>query len=80
MYEKICESLNKQAMKIINFQKKQMKLLTNEKKKFYKSGKPVIFVKNSLKINISQIKSIIKLEIIVIKWVNTEVLDIVYVI
>ena len=67
-------------MKIINFQKKQMKLLANEKKKFYKSGKPVIFVKNSLKINISQIKSIIKLEIIVIKWVNTEVLDIVYVI
>ena len=67
-------------MKIINFQKKQMKLLTNEKKKFYKSGKSVIFVKNSLKINISQIKSIIKLEIIVIKWVNTEVLDIVYVI
>ena len=67
-------------MKIINFQKKQMKLLTNEKKKFYKSGKPVIFVKNSLKINISQIKSIIKLEIIVIKWMNTEVLDIVYVI
>ena len=50
-------------MKIINFEKKKMKLLTKEHQKSYEN---VLFVKKDLKINISKVKNIIKLEIIVI--------------
>ena len=52
-------------MKIINFQKK-MKLLTKEKQESYKMQKFIISVKKNLKINITKIKKIVKLEIIVI--------------
>ena len=45
-----------------------------------KIQKLATFVKNIVKINILKIKNIVKLEIIVIIQINTEVLDIVYLI
>ena len=60
--KKFCEFVREHAMKIINFEKKKMKLLTKEHQKSYEN---VLFVKKDLKINISKIKNI-KLEIIVI--------------
>ena len=59
--KKFCEFIREHAMKIINFEKKKMKLLTKEHQKSYEN---VLFVKKDLKINISKIKNIIKLEII----------------
>ena len=59
--KKFCEFVREHAMKIINFEKKKMKLLTKEHQKSYEN---VLFVKKDLKINISKIKNIIKLEII----------------
>ena len=47
---KFCESSRQQAMKIINFKKKKMKLLTKEKKESYENAKSVIFAKKNLKI------------------------------
>ena len=61
--KKFCEFVREHAMKIINFEKKKMKLLTKEQQKSYEN---VLFVKKDLKINISKVKNIIKLEIIVI--------------
>ena len=61
--KKFCEFVREHAMKIINFEKKKMKLLTKEQQKSYEN---VLFVKKDLKINISKTKNIIKLEIIVI--------------
>ena len=61
--KKFCEFVREHAMKIINFEKKKMKLLTKEHQKSYEN---VLFVKKDLKINISKTKNIIKLEIIVI--------------
>ena len=60
--KKFCEFVREHAMKIINYEKKKMKLLTKEQQKSYEN---VLFVKKDLKINISKIKNI-KLEIIVI--------------
>ena len=37
--KKFCESLREQAMKIINFKKKKMKLLTKEQQQSYENGK-----------------------------------------
>ena len=37
--KKFCESLREQAMEIINFKKKKMKLLTNEQQKSYENSK-----------------------------------------
>ena len=37
--KKFCESLRKHAMKIINFQKKKMKLLTKEQEESYENAK-----------------------------------------
>ena len=68
--KQFCESLREHAMKIINFKNKN----------FIKMHKFTIFVKKSLKINTLKLKSIVKLEILVIIEVNTEVLHIVYVI
>ena len=61
--KKFCEFVREHAMKIINYEKKKMKLLTKEQQKSYEN---VLFVKKDLKINISKVKNIIKLEIIVI--------------
>ena len=43
--KKFCESLREHAMKIINFKKKKMKLLTKEQQESYQKAKIVIFVK-----------------------------------
>ena len=56
-----------------------MKILTNEQQKLYKSGKICYICKKSLKINVLKTTNILKLEIIVIIQVNTELLNIVYV-
>ena len=69
--KRFCEYLRKHAIKIDNFKKTKMKLLTNEQQYLY-----TIFVKKSLKINILKIKNIVMLEIIVIIQVNIEVLHI----
>ena len=52
-----CKSLKEHAMKIINFKKKKMKLLTNEQQEPYEN---VTFVKKKLKINIQKIKNIVR--------------------
>ena len=79
--KKIYESLRKDAIKIINFKKKSMKLSTNKQQELYENAKKVaIFVKKNLKISILKIKNLVKLEIIAIIRVNTGVLHIVYVI
>ena len=69
--KRFCEYLRKHAIKINNFKKKKMKLLTNEQQYLY-----TIFVKKSLKINILKIKNFVMLEIIVIIQVNIGVLHI----
>ena len=48
--KKFCEFLREYVMKIINFKKKKMKLLTKKQK--LKMQKSVIFVRKNLKINI----------------------------
>ena len=69
--KRFCEYLRQHAIKINNFKKKKMKLLTNEQQYLY-----TIFVKKSLKINILKIKNFVMLEIIVFIQVNIEVLHI----
>ena len=51
-----CESIGEHAIKIINFKKKKMKLLTNEQQDQMKMQTFVISVKKNLKINIWKIK------------------------
>ena len=50
--KKFYESLREHPMKIINFNKKKMKLLTKEQQESTKMQKPFIFVKKNLKMNI----------------------------
>ena len=50
--KKFCEFLREHTMKIINFIKKKMKLLTRNSRNHMKMQKFVIFVKKNLKINI----------------------------
>ena len=57
-----------------------MKLLKDQQQELMKMLKFAIFVKKSLRIYILKIKNVVKLEVIVIIKVNTEELDIVYVI
>ena len=60
-----CEFLREHAMKIINFKKKKMKLLTEKQQESYENAKICFICKKKLKINIGKI-SIVKLEIIAI--------------
>ena len=80
VYKKLCRSFRKHAMKIINFKKKKMKLLTKEQQQSYQMRKSVIFVKKNLNINMWKMKNIVKIEIIVIIQGNIEVLRIAYII
>ena len=48
--KKFCESLREDAMKMINFKNKKVKLLRKELQKSQKMKKPIIFVKKNLKI------------------------------
>ena len=50
--KKFCEFLREHAMKIINFKKKKMKLLTTEQQKSYENAKICYICKKKLKINI----------------------------
>ena len=73
-----CESLREHAMEIINFKKKEMKLLTNEHLKLCQNAKISYICKKNLKINMIKIKNILKLRTIVIIQGNIEVLHIAY--
>ena len=50
--KKFCESLKEHAIKIINFKKKNIKLLTQAQQESCEHAKSVMFVKKSLKMNI----------------------------
>ena len=66
-----CKSLREHAMNIINFKKENLKLLTNKQQELYKNAS-ICYIKDKT--------NIVKLEIIVIMQVNTEVLHVLYVI
>ena len=74
--KKFYESLKKHTMEIINFRKKKTKSSRNHTK----MQKSIKFVNTYLKINIVKIKHMVMVRTIVIKWVNIELLHIVYVI
>ena len=75
--KKFCESLREHSIKITNFKKKKMKLLTKEQQESYENARIRCICKKNLKKNIWKIKNIVKLEIIVIIKENIEVLHIV---
>ena len=54
--KKFYESSKEYAVEMIDFKKKKVRLLTNEQRDHIKMQKSVIFVKNSLKINMLKIK------------------------
>ena len=80
MYEKICQYVREHAIKIINFEKNKMILLRKEQQDLYEKQKSATFVEIFFNINAVIIKSITKLNTIIILQINTEVLDIAYVI
>ena len=49
--KKFCESLREHAMKITNFKKKKMKLLTKEQQEPYENEKICFICQKNLKIN-----------------------------
>ena len=59
-------------MKITDFKKRKIKLLTKKQQGSYEMQKFVIFAKKNLKINICKIKNLVKLDIIVIIQGNME--------
>ena len=67
-------------MKIINFKKKKMKLLTKEQQESYENGKICYICKEKFENKYLKDKKIVKLEIIVIIQGIMEVLRIAYVI
>ena len=75
LHEKVCESLKEHAMKISNFVKKKITPLTNKEPETCASQEIChICEKKSLKKNTLIIKNIIKLGIIVIIQVNTDLI------
>ena len=66
--ERFCKDLRDQAMKIINYEKKEIIPLTNEEKNSYEKQKVCYICEN----NSVQIKNIVKSEIIVITQENLE--------
>ena len=78
--KKSWESLREHVMKIINFKKKEVKLLKKEQNESYESIKTAYNCKEKIKNKYLKSKVIIKLEIIVIIQGNREVLLIAYVI
>ena len=67
-------------MKIINFKKKKMKLLTKEQQESYENGKICYICKEKFENKYLKDKKIVKLEIIVIIQGIMEVLRMAYVI
>ena len=59
--KKFCECLKKHARKIINFKKKNMKLLTNEQQESYESAKIFYICKEKFEKKYAKYRSIIKL-------------------
>ena len=55
--KKFCKSLRQNTIKIINFKKEKMKLLTKSSRNQMKMQKSVVFVKKNLKIDMSKIKN-----------------------
>ena len=79
--KKFFESLRKCAMEIINFKKKNLKLLTNEQQKSFTIAKfSYICNKKKLNMNMLKMKNIVRLKLIVIIQGNIVVLHIAYVI
>ena len=70
--KKFCQSLSEHAMKMINFKKKKMNLLTKQQQESYENAKICYISKKKLKTKIWNIKIIVKLEIIVIMQGNIE--------
>ena len=75
-----CDLLTEHAMKIINFKKKKMKILTKEQQKSYENGKICYISKEKFENKYSKENNIVKLEIIVIIQGNIKLLHIAYVI
>ena len=75
------ESFKEHTIEIINY-KKNMKLLTNGRKNLYQNSKIcyISAIMKNLKMDMLQIRNIVKLVIIVIIQENIEVLKIAYVI
>ena len=61
-----CEFLREHAIKIINFEKKYMMLLTKEQQKSYENAKICYICKKKFENKYLEDKNIIKLKIIVI--------------
>ena len=78
--KKFCEFLREHAMKIINFKKKKMKLLTKEQQESYENAKICYICKENFEDNYDKIKNIVKLGTIAIIQVNIEMRHIGYVI
>ena len=64
--KRFCECFREHAMEVINFEKKKMKLLTNEQQESNQNSKVGYFSKKNLKRDMLQIKNIVKLGTIVI--------------
>ena len=73
-------SLRKHAVKIIKFKNKKWNYWQKQKQESCENAKICYICKESLKINMQEIKNIVRLDTIVIIQVNTEVLHIVHVI
>ena len=69
-----CELLTEHAMKIINFKKKKMKVLTKEQQKSYENGKICYISKEKFENKYSKENNIVKLEIIFIIQGNIKLL------
>ena len=78
--KKFCESLREHAMKIINFKKKKMKLLTKQQQESYEIAKICYICKKTIENKYMKDKKYRKLKIIVIIQGNVKVLRIAYVI
>ena len=69
-----CGTLRKHAIKITNFKKNKMKLLTNEQQKSYENVKTCYICKEKFEDKCAKDKKIAKLTSIVIIQVNIQVL------
>ena len=77
--KKFCEFLREHAMKITNFKKEKMKLLTKEPHESYENAKICYICKEKFEKKYVKDENIVKSEIIVIIQVTIEVLLITYV-
>ena len=73
-----CESLREHAIKITNFKKKEMKLLTKEQQESYENAPTFYICKEKSKTKYLKDRNIVKLEVIVVIQGNIEVLQIAY--